>query len=84
MYISWGGIDTDLYHIRYFHIKTCSWERLYIDNVNNDNDGNNDIYIDTDYDSNDIGTNYNEYRQKYVSIHPFGNVYQMSQNCNKI
>ena len=57
---------------------------MYIDNVNNDNDGNNDIYNDTDYDSNDIDTNYDTYRQKYDSICCFGNVHQMSQNCNKI
>ena len=57
---------------------------MYIDNVNNDNDGNNDIYNDTEYDSNGIDTNYYGYRQKYDSIYPFGNVYQMSQNCNQI
>ena len=34
------------------------YRRLYIDNVNNNNDGNNDTYKDTDYDSNDIDTNY--------------------------
>ena len=55
--------------------------RLYIDN---DNDGSNDIYNDTDYASNHIDINYDAYRQKYDSIHPFGNVYQMSQNCNKM
>ena len=43
--------------------------RLYIDNINDDNVGNNDICNDTDYDSNDIDTNY---RQKYDSICPFG------------
>ena len=50
---------------------------LYIDNVNND------IYNDTDYDSNDIDTNYDAYRQKYDSICPFGNEYQMSQTVTK-
>ena len=57
---------------------------LYTDNVNNDTDGNNGSYNDTDYDSNDIDTNYDAFWQKYDSKHPFGNVYQMSKNCNKI
>ena len=59
--------------------------RLYIDNVNNDNDGNNDIKMTLIMkEITLILIMMHADKSMIACIHPLGNVYQMSQNCNKM